>query len=318
MAVLLTGPSRPAPHRVLKRRIGPLSAQGLGVISAFEHHLQGLGTLSAGTRRAYLTDTRHFACWIEAELDTPVFSPEHLPPPLLTRYLTHLGQLPLSPASINRALAGLRRFCAWAKLSGLAPDDPARSVAFVRLLAPSPAAPPRRLNDHEEAALTRSVARHGSPRDQAIVALMLHAGLWAAEACQLRWRDLTLGDASGCLRVTGQNYRRREIPLNGVARQALRNLHPVLPDPAARLFSSARQGKALSVRAVGHLISKYARLAVLDISPHDLRHRFGYEMAERLPLHRVAQLMGHASLDTTALYLCAPDLQRESEKTAWL
>ncbi len=60
-----------------------------------------------------------------------------------------------------------------------------------------------------------------------------------------------------------------------------------------------------------------ARLA--DVSPHDLRHRFGYRMAESVPLHRMAQIMGHDSLDTTMIYVraTAGDLQREVEEIAW-
>jgi integrase/recombinase XerD len=55
------------------------------------------------------------------------------------------------------------------------------------------------------------------------------------------------------------------------------------------------------------------------VSPHDLRHRFGYRMAASVPLHRLAQLMGHDSLDTTLLYVRGPrqDLQQEVEKIAW-
>ncbi len=61
------------------------------------------------------------------------------------------------------------------------------------------------------------------------------------------------------------------------------------------------------------------RAGVMDVSPHDLRHRFGYRMAERVPLHRLAQIMGHDSLDTTLLYIRGTkrDLQREVEKIAW-
>jgi integrase/recombinase XerC len=42
-------------------------------------------------------------------------------------------------------------------------------------------------------------------------------------------------------------------------------------------------------------------------------------MAESVPLHRLAQIMGHDSLDTTMLYVraTADDLQREVEKIAW-
>jgi len=70
-----------------------------------------------------------------------------------------------------------------------------------------------------------------------------------------------------------------------------------------------------------HLVTKYATQAqVADISPHDLRHRFGYRMAEVVPLHRLAQIMGHDSLDTTMLYIrgTKQDLQQDVEKIAWI
>ncbi len=56
------------------------------------------------------------------------------------------------------------------------------------------------------------------------------------------------------------------------------------------------------------------------VSPHDLRHRFGYRMAALVPLHRLAQLMGHDSLDTTLIYArgTRSDLQQDVEKIAWV
>ena len=50
-----------------------------------------------------------------------------------------------------------------------------------------------------------------------------------------------------------------------------------------------------------------------------LRHRFGYWMAASVPLHRLAQLMGHDSLDTTMRYVQATthELQQDIERIAW-
>jgi integrase/recombinase XerC len=58
---------------------------------------------------------------------------------------------------------------------------------------------------------------------------------------------------------------------------------------------------------------------VADLSPHDLRHRFGYVLAQTVPLHRLAQIMGHDSLDTTAIYVrgTPQDLQQAVEQRAW-
>jgi len=71
---------------------------------------------------------------------------------------------------------------------------------------------------------------------------------------------------------------------------------------------------------LGYLVKKYAPHAKLaDGSPHDLRHRFGYRMTESVPLHRLAHIMGHKSLDTTTLSIQGTkyDVQQAVETIAW-
>jgi integrase/recombinase XerC len=94
----------------------------------------------------------------------------------------------------------------------------------------------------------------------------------------------------------------------------------ILPPDTASLFPSGKTREALSERALGYIVKKYAeRAKLVDISPHDLCHRFGYRMAESVPLHRLAQSMGHDSLDTTRLYIqgTKQDLQQAVETIAW-
>jgi len=300
--------------------VGPISSAATDVLTRFEDHLREVEDLSPSTLRAYLADLNHFASWCETrgsgEAGQIGFSPEELTTPLLTRYRSHLQQeLNLKPASVNRALVSLKRFCAWAEQAGLAPGDVARPVRFVRLETVSP----RGLTDQEEDALVRSVNKHGGLRDATIIVLMLHTGLRAGETCRIQRRDLTLGKRSGNLTVTGKGNKVRDVPLNVTAREALSKYLPSVQVASSYLFPSDRQDGPLSTRALDHLIRKYAHLAKLDISPHDLRHRFGYVMAEQVPLHRLAQIMGHDSLDTTARYTRATqrDLQAEVEKIAW-
>jgi integrase/recombinase XerD len=128
------------------------------------------------------------------------------------------------------------------------------------------------------------------------------------------------GKRSGVLHVHGKRNKYREVPLNATAREVLNDYLPTLPAEAVYLFPSEKTGAALTERALGYVIKKYADLAnVKDLSPHDLRHRFGYRMAESVPLHRLAQIMGHDSLDTTMIYIrgTKADLQKEVEKIAW-
>lgn len=309
-----------APSTVSKRQRESRSPAATDVLTDFEQQLREVEDLSPSTLRAYLADLNHFAFWCETQWPSETgqigFDPAQLTTPLLTRYRGHLQQeLHLKPASVNRALVSLKRFCAWVEQAGLAPRDVARPVRFVRV---EPASP-RGLTDQEEDALIRSVNKHGGVRDRTIIVLMLHTGLRAGETCHIQRRDLTLGKRSGNLTVTGKGNKVRDVPLNVTAREALGRYLPSVQADAPFVFPSGRRHGALSTRALDHLIRKYAHLAKLDVSPHDLRHRFGYVMAEQVPLHRLAQIMGHDSLDTTARYTRATqrDLQAEVEKIAW-
>jgi integrase/recombinase XerC len=272
--------------------------------------------------RNYLSDLRHFVAWCEAtweegqEAGQP-FIPSGVSTPTITRYRSYLQTvLQLKPASINRSLVTLKRYFSWAVDTRLVTRNPA---SVVKLVAQEEQ-PPRHLTDTEEEALVAAVTAGGSLRDRTIIVLMLHTGLRAREVCTLKPYNVRRGKRSGSLQVIGKRNKYREIPLNSTARAALAEYLPALAQDAPYLFPSGKTGEALTERALGHLVKKYAKAARLaDVSPHDLRHRFGYRMAESVPLHRLAQIMGHDSLDTTMIYVrgTRSDLQREVEKIAW-
>jgi integrase/recombinase XerC len=210
----------------------------------------------------------------------------------------------------------LKRYFAWAGKEQLIQVDPTDTIKFL----PKEATAPRHLEDDEEDALVAAANVHGTVRDQTIITLLLHTRLRAEELCSLTCKQVDIGKRNGTLRIIGKRKKERSVPLNATARSALLKYLETQPQEKIYLFPSEKTGKALTERALGHLIAKYAKLAqVLDISPHDLRHRFGYRMAEVVPLHRLAQIMGHDSLDTTMLYIrgTKQDLQQDVEKIAW-
>jgi integrase/recombinase XerD len=210
----------------------------------------------------------------------------------------------------------ITQYVAWALETG----QLGRNMAAPVKLIPAENSAPGHLDDTEEEALVAAVTATGSLRDQTIIILLLYTGPRARELCTLRRESVTIGKRSGFLRVYGKRNKYREVPLNATARAALTSYLRDLADTALYLFPSAKTGQALTKRALGHPIKKYATQARLsDVSPHDLRHRFGYRMAETVPLHRLAQMMGHDSLDTILVYIrgTRKDLQNEVEKIAW-
>jgi integrase/recombinase XerD len=111
-----------------------------------------------------------------------------------------------------------------------------------------------------------------------------------------------LGKQSGTLEVEGLRNTYRDVPLNATARKILEEYLPTLPPETVLLFPSRKRAAALSERALGSIVKKYADEAPLAaVSPHDVRHRFGYRLAEGVPLPRLAHIMGHDSLDTTRI-----------------
>ena len=171
-----------------------------------------------------------------------------------------------------------------------------------------------------------AVSLHGNLRDRTLLIVALHTGLRAEELCGLRREHVHIGRRSGHVSIYGKRNKYREVPLNSTAREALTSYLQALPDGARYLFPSRKRGAANAVvspvgeRALVYIVSKYAEQArVRDLSPHDLRHRFGYRMAQTVPLHRLAQLMGHDSLDTTLRYVrgTQQDLQQAVETIAW-
>ncbi len=316
----------------MKRTAQPnVSAEGRHALDQYSDYLHHEQDLSADTRRNYLSDLRQFAAWCEASWSegqeaAHAFAPTAIATALITQYRAYLQTVcKLQPASINRHLVSLKRYFTWATEHGDLGRDPAKVVKLVPLVR----RPPRHLTDQEENALIAAVTAHGTLRDRALLILALHTGLRAEELCQLQRSNVVVGKRSGHVAIYGKRNKYREVPLNGTARAVLGEYLPTLPSHATWLFVSnkqetlpdgSKQAAPLTERGLGYLVAKYARLAkIADLSPHDLRHRFGYRMAQTVPLHRLAQIMGHDSLDTTMIYVqgTKQDLQQAVEAIAW-
>jgi len=299
-----------------------LSPQGERALAAYERHLHNEADLRPVTVRNYLSDLRLFMAWCERtwsegrEKHEP-FTPERVATPTVTRYRDYLqNELGRKPATINRYLVSLKRYFDWATGKDLVTRDPARVVKLV----PQTPQPPRHLTDKEEADLMAAVNVGAKLRDRALIILMLHTGLRVSEVCRLKWEDTVIGLRSGRAKVRGKGNKYREVPLNATVRQALQEYREELETEGEHVFVSQRTGTRLTPRGVGFIVKKYAGQAGMpDVSPHALRHRFGYRLAEKVPIHRLAQIMGHNSLDTTMIYIrgTQSDLQQAVESIAW-
>ena len=301
----------------------PLPDTNADILEAFRRQL-AVRDLAPATTQAYLHDLARFQTWLAwVHEDTP---------PLLTQvrtvdlaafrtYLIH--EQAQAPATVNRRLQGLRLFFQWLYDCDWITENPAAHLRFMRKAGTRQ---PLALRRREVFALVHAAAASPhrlAPRNVALVQVMLQAGLRVGEVTALTHRDVQLHTRSGTVHVRdGKGRKARDIPLNATVRRALHAYLDTLPDVSAQtpVFLSKR-GTSLAVRSVQAVVARlagHAGIQRLSVSAHTLRHTFALHYLQQHPgkLRALADLLGHESLDTTALYTkpsrdeVAADLER--------
>jgi site-specific recombinase XerD len=286
--------------------------------------------ISANTEAAYRRDLGGWA-WRIAELTRA--DGENHPAPLgfqeelgritvddltadnVKRALASLAREDYAPASRSRMLAALRGFTGWLAQEGHIPADPT-----ARLENPKPADRlPVAFLSTELEAIVRTVsepdpgARPPRPRrDRALVAILAGAGLRASEVAGLRVADV-VREAEPFLRVIGKGNKERRVPVAPEIVEAIdAYLDPETGErgdhqPTDPLFT-ARQGKAYTRESLNYHVCRWlARAGVRKPegeAAHAFRHTYAKGLVARgVPISSVQKLLGHASLNTTEIYL---------------
>lgn len=306
--------------------------QAPGVVSGDEAILEAFSRsleeqdLAAASRRAYLHDLKLWRAWLSWLHDGELVSFVQVTTLDLSAFRKHLiqekGQ---RPNSVNRRVQSLKLFYRWLMQQGYIDKDPAQPLRFVRRGSREM---PRALQRREALALlyAASSSLHGmGVRNTAIVQLMLQTGLRVGEVSALKRGDLIIKERSGTVRVReGKGMKAREVPLNLSARRALSSYFEVCGEEQAEApaFVSKR-ACPLSVRGIQNVVATLAERAKIDripVSAHTLRHTFAYHYLKSHPdkLVELASLLGHESLDTTAIYLrpAREDLADDLETSA--
>lgn len=172
-------------------------------------------------------------------------------------------------------------------------------------------APPKSLERREQNRFLREAERRGKLRDLALVRVMLSCGLRVGEVVAVKISDLDIGERRGKLVVReGKGNKYREVPVPPEARRAIQEWlgelnikHPDRP----WLFPN-RKGERISTRYVERIVKQIALRAEVEAVPHTLRHTCATNMLRSgADLVTVAQILGHESLDTTAIYTRADE-----------
>ena len=255
--------------------------------AAIERFLTSVA-LADATRRAYRSDLRGFARW----LDQQGHSLDDVDARVLTEYAAMLGRgrpRRLAPATIARKLAAVRALMRFALGPGRVPD--------VRLAPRRPRRLPHVDKPDGVDRELRSLEGEGPLplRNRALGELVYSAGLRSKEAVGLDLADVDFEQEA--VRVLGKGGKERVVPLGEEAAhwlvRYLRDGRPQLTRGAENALFVSSRGRRLDTSTLRRVIPH----------PHHLRHAFATHLLEGgADLRVIQELLGHSSLSTTQVY----------------
>ena len=281
-----------------------------------------LRTKSADTVGTYRRALNEFERWFAGQADAACFSEEGV-----RAYKTHLVTArSLSEASVSTYLTALRQFCKYLVSIGLMDENPARNVRGSR-----------RPSTHSREALTEADVEQLlealddstllGKRDQAMVYLMLYAGLSEIEMIRADARDIEHTLLGGFLRVQGKGRagKDRQVLLDPpVVEKITAYLEARSPGtPEQPLFVShghRSNGQRLNTRSVRSRINRLLTAANLKrrgVSPHSLTHTAPLIwLGAGMDIEEVQTRMRHGTLETTRIYFRRQGVPQEEEDAA--
>ena len=263
---------------------------------------------SPHSRRAYHRALGEFFAWYPSNASREGFTRA-----VLGRYRSHLIDRGLSAASVNLALAALRKLASEAAAhGGLSP----LTAAGIRGVPGARRSGVRTGNwlTLEQASRLLAAPDPGTRkglRDRVLLGLLVGCGLRRGELAGLEFPDVAQREGRWAIvDLVGKHGRVRTVPMPSWTKSALDAWASAAGISTGavlrRVDKGGRVGSGpITPQGVFEAVVSYARQAGLGkITPHDLRRTFA-KLAHlgRAPLEQIQISLGHASIQTTERYL---------------
>ncbi len=277
------------------------------ILEGYDQYLCDVRGSATSTRQQKVLTAQRFIDWLRQRYDEEALM--LLAGTDVLEFVTHqLGRYKTS-SSRAHVTSNTRCFLRYLHASGVITTDFSRSVP--RISSPRHASLPRSLPWEQVRVLIDSIdtSHPDGLRDKAILLLLATLGLRSGEVRslefdQIHWRV-------GELRLPQTKSRReRVLPLLQEVGSALADyvLHgrPALSTPHVFLCHGPRPGPISTPNTIIYIVRRHLQRAGIQHpggGAHMLRHSLATRLVnEGVPIKSVADVLGHASIDTTAIY----------------
>ncbi len=276
---------------------------------------------SARTQKAYSAHMRQFATWLDG---MGLYDVTRRQVRLYARYLQHTRTPTLASSSVKAHLAAITSFYEWlAYHDESAPPNPARDVIRPKVVHERQ----NILTNDELYDLLHTIT---NPRDHIQTWLLAYTGCRAGELQALKWRDVDFQHR--LIHVLGKGDKHRTIPMHDALAPELerwRSTQLRMAEANTKLAAAlsrqttahvllTRNGTPLPDHELWRSLKRRAAKAEVmlkpprrypsgqlapnrsEITPHTLRRTMATTLLQiGIELDAVADLLGHASVDTT-------------------
>ena len=271
-------------------------------IELYERYLLEVKNSSSNTVASYLRDIRQFDRYVAQMLSCPL---EQVSSDQLTVYFAWLTNNGKSSATVTRSLASIKGFYGFLVTSGIAEQNPAKSIHLAKVEKKLP-----QILTGREVELLLDQPQCTDPkgyRDKAMLELLYATGIRVSELISLNVEDVNL--PAGFISCASSG-KARDIPLYPAAIRSIQiyiaQIRPgLIADPMEKALFVNLSGERMSRQGFWKIIKHYQQTANIqkEITPHTLRHSFAAHLLENgADLRSIQAMLGHSDISSTQIY----------------
>ena len=269
----------------------------------FIDYLKETKNASASTVSSYQRDLRKLDAYLN---EHGIEDVQNVTATNLNSYVLYLEKQGLSSATVSRSVASMKAFFHYACNKRQIDQDPTEKIKAPHIEKKAPG-----ILSVEETARLLEQPSGASPkerRDRAMLELLYATGMRVSELISVKLEDVQLALEYV---VCHDADKERVIPFGDQARQALElylqnGRDALLKGQESEYLFVNCSGKPMSRQGFWKLVKFYAAKAgiMAYITPHTLRHSFAVHLLQNgADLKSVQEMMGHADIATTQMYL---------------